>query len=236
MAELDILPIKTIRHKRPAWLAEPLPAPPFCMTVFAPVKSGKSTLITNLVLSPKFYRHNDRSIWDKIILISPSAANDTSILPVAELEITTVFHRYDDNIINDIVDEQDVYQIDGKPTIAHDKPAILVILDDIAAEISRGSAVSKLAMRYRHFNISLIFTCQLYRSIPNTVRCNTSMYILFPTANHAERAKIVDEMNFVPDFAKYYDVAEHKKHSFITIDMQNMTIRERFGAILWQKS
>ena len=46
---------------------------PFLLTVCAPVRSGKSVLLTNLILNPNF---GYKEIFDRIFVISPTILND----------------------------------------------------------------------------------------------------------------------------------------------------------------
>lgn len=236
-SEILILPVRGHTEKRPEWLAPQLPAPPWLGCIQAGVKSGKSVLISNIILNKHMYRHNDRSYWDRIILISPNSHNDESIKQVTDLPITEVHGEYSDQIIHDLEHEQDSYEVDGHASLAHEKPKVLLVLDDLAGDLSRGSAISRLCMRYRQRNLSIIITSQTFRSIPNTCRANASWYILFKSANEREIDKLEEEFNSFPRFRQLYNEATHEKYSFLFLDIRDMSARKRFSkAVLWRKN
>jgi hypothetical protein len=146
-------------------------------------------------------------------------------------EYTTLF-----SIIEELIEAGEAHRDeDGRPTLAHKKPRILVIADDIATDISRHSALSRFSQRYRHLNASLYFTCQTYRSLPNTIRGNSSFWILFGTENQAEINRLEEEHNGIPNFRKMYLEATSEPYSFLTIDVPGQKVRTRFKPLpMWE--
>mgnify|MGYP003346681286 CR=1 FL=1 len=74
---LEILQVKTIntKSKKQLKLNPILPEPPFLWLIYAPVKSGKSTMIMNLLFNNEFYKN----YFEKVIIFSPSIANDKTM-------------------------------------------------------------------------------------------------------------------------------------------------------------
>jgi hypothetical protein len=114
---------------------------------------------------------------------------------------------------------------------------VLLILDDCVGDFSRGSAVSKLCMRYRQRNFSIIISSQTFQAIPNTCRSNASWYILFKTENQKELDKLEEEFNSFPNFRGLFHEATKEKYSFLFLDIRRMEARKRFNkAVLWRKN
>lgn len=231
--EIPIKIVKSVAPPRPKWLAEQLPAPPWLGIIQGGVKSGKSNLITNLVLSSKFYR----GYWDRIVLISPNAAQDESIKPIRDSRITEHYPEYSDDLIKMLEEQADHEETpDGEATLAHQKKKTLIILDDLVGDFSRGSAVSRLCMRYRQRNFSILITSQTFRGIPNTCRVNASWYIIFASHNEQELQKLEEEFPSFPKWRELYNEATSEPYSFLFMDIRRMLARKRFSKKpLWEK-
>ena len=234
--ELEILPLNQEEVKRPEWLHPALPGHPACVSIFAPVRSGKTLTIVNMIL--RFYRNpkTKTSLWDRIIYISASCERDMTVQPLRELPFIEFHTEYCDELIDEIVQEaEDHRDEDGNPTTAINKPRILIVADDIAVDIKRTSAISKFSQRYRHINASLWFTAQTYKSLSNLIRANTSHWFLFGTENEGEKAKLESEHNGIPGFMSMYLDCTREPYSFMNIDVQQQKVRKRFQkAIVWE--
>ncbi len=231
--EIPILPVRCHKETRPKGLAEQLPAPPFLGVIVAPVKSGKSVLLCNLIMSSRFYR----GLFDEIVLFSPNAHQDESIKPVADSRITTVHTEYDDEIIRELCERADDYEDDsGAKTLAHQKPSVLLVFDDMLGNVKQASEISRLATKYRQRNFSIIITTQVHRAIPLPIRTNATWYIVFATHNRTELDKMTEEFNAFPNFEKLYEEATSEPYSFLFLDIRNMLARKRFQKkVLWEK-
>lgn len=231
--EIPILPVKCHKETRPKGLASQLLAPPYLGVVVAPVKSGKSVLLSNLTMSKRFYR----GLFDEIILFSPNAHQDESIKHLADSRITQVYTEYDDEIIRDLCTRADEFEDEsGKRTLAHQKPAVLLVFDDMLGNVKQASEISRLATKYRQRNFSIILSTQLHRSLPLAIRANATFYIIFETHNRTEVEKMAEEFNAFPDFEKMYHEATEEPYSFLFLDIRNMLARKRFQKkVLWEK-
>ena len=150
----------------------------------APVKSGKSTIITNLLLNHNFYR----DCFDQVHIISNTIQNDNTSRFLKESFPGTVYGEYSDRIIQAIIDQQLSYKN------KKDRPIIALILDDFVG-IPRGSLVYKLASRYRHYGIALLmFSSQVFKEVHPLVRSNMTFSILGKNSNAREMAKITEEL------------------------------------------
>lgn len=226
---LDILPL--VAQKDPhdvKGLDDRLLQPPFLLVIQGGVKSGKTLLLTNLVINKNFYR----GVFKKNVLISPTALQDTSILPISNSQITETHLAYSDGIIDGLISEAD--SIPGK---AWQKPRVLIIVDDSAGDWGRGSALARLCMRYRHYNFSIIMTAQSFRTVPSVARVNASGYMVFLTVNASEVEKMAEEWPTIPNWIGLYTEATSERYSFLYIDFRRMIVRKRFqDPPLWMKN
>ena len=51
----------------------------------------------------------------------------------------------------------------------------------------------------------------------------------------AEKLKIEEEMNMIPNFMALYESATSEKYSFLYVDLRNMRVYKRFEELMWEK-
>lgn len=220
---LKILKVKTMTEydKRFKNLNPPLMKPPFLGVINGSVRTGKSNLLMNLIYNNSFYK----GMFDKIIYISPTVHNDATLKHLKEDE--------DVMKISDDLDELDmilhkIVELKDKDEDEHGL-YYLIILDDCLGYIKPKSYVSYLCSRYRHYRLSLIFTSQNFRSIPNIIRTNASFYILFKTTNRKEYKKYIEEFGgLFKKFDEIYDEATEQPYNFLYIDLRNLHALHNF--------
>jgi len=186
-----------------------------CLLI-SPVRTGKSTLISNMLLNDNFYDGQNR--FDNTTIISNTISND----------ITSRFLRrafdthdhYDDSIIDGIVKTQKSYD-------KEEQPEICVVLDDCLGSIRREAKINHLCSRYRHFNIKLlIVSSQNFRACSPIIRQNaTNVIIGSPFPNQKELGKMAEEFgdNFggADNFLKIYAQATPNRYDFLHLDFQS---------------
>jgi len=189
MNELKILKVKDLIEKDTRFdkLNPVLLKPPFLLVMNGSVRSGKSNLIVNLIYNNNFYK----KIFDNIVYISPTVYIDNTLQHLDDDDVL----KFDnpeklDDILKTVVESQNEDN--------HKKEHTLIIIDD-CLPLKRGSYLTYLATRYRHFRISLIITSQDYRSVPNIIRANASGYLIFKTSNKKEYKKLEDEFGSLFD-------------------------------------
>lgn len=164
---------------------------PFSLLLVAPKGSGKTTVLHNILVWYFEY-------FDNIFIFSPTVNMDIKWrMLIEDLDIPpeNLFTSYQEGIVsqlmgmikdfNDGVDEN------------KDKMKTLMIFDDIVESLPKGkkiSALNKLAMNHRHYNVSHIIVSQSFKKLDPVVRSNTTGMILFNTDNSGERAKVVEEL------------------------------------------
>ena len=193
-----------------------LPQPPAMVLMISPIRTGKSTIINNLLLNSAFY---GQDYFDEVVCISPTIYNDKTSRFLKKA--FDCHDEYSDQLIDDIVAKQEGYE---NP---EDRPEMAIILDDIIGLVKREGRVNHLASRFRHYNIKLLLmSSQNYRAVPPVVRSNaTNMIIGSPFPNTKELGKIAEEMGDqfggAENFLGIYRKATPEKYDFLYLDLQS---------------
>ncbi len=183
--------------------------------LISPVKTGKSTIISNLLLSPNFYRDQ----FDIVYVIANTIHNDQTSRFLKEAFPETVFDEYNDDIIKNII----TYQ---KSFAKKDQPFIAIVLDDFLG-IKSKSMIYHLATRFRHYNIGLLlFASQLFRGLPPVLRQNATFALIGgPNPSDFEIEKMAEEYGAIykgsENFKKLYRSATNKRYNFMYLDLQS---------------
>ena len=210
-----ILPVKPPPNEYVKPLSPLLPQPPACVLMCSPVRTGKSTIISNLLLNEDFY---GQEYFDQVKVISNTINNDVTSRFLKDA--FDVSDTYSDQQIIDIVNHQKSYA-------KHDQPEIALILDDCLGSVKRESVVNHLASRFRHYNIKLLlFSTQVFKSCGTVIRQNaTNLIVGSPFPNKKELEKIAEEFGDCfggkDQFLKIYRLATPNRYDFLHCDLQN---------------
>ena len=193
-----------------------LPQPPALVLMISPIRTGKSTIISNMLLNSEFY---GQDYFDEVMVISPTIYNcKTSRFLKKAFDC---YDEYSDELIDQLVDKQKGYE---NP---EDRPEVAVVLDDIIGLVRREGRINHLASRFRHYNIKLLLmSSQNYRYVSPIVRSNaTNMIIGSPFPNAKELNKIAEEIGDqfggADNFLGIYRAATPKKYDFLYLDLQS---------------
>ena len=187
-----------------------------CILMIAPIKCGKSTLISNMLLNSDFYDAQER--FDATHIISNTIANDITSRFLKDAFDT--YDIYNDSIIDGIVERQKSYP-------KEDQPEIAVVIDDCLGSIKREGRVNHLASRFRHFNIKLlIISSQNFRAVSPIIRQNaTNVIVGSPFPNRKELLKVAEEYGDLfggPEkWIALYKKATPERYNFIHMDLQS---------------
>ncbi len=191
-----------------------LPQPCACVLHCSPVKTGKSTIISNLLLSDDMY---GQDYFDKVKIISNTInSDDTSRFLKDAFDIED---HYEDRMIDDIIQSQNQYD-------KEDMPSLALICDDLLGSIKREGRVNHFASRFRHVNCQLLyFSSQNFRKVNNVVRQNaTNVIIGSPFPNAKELDKIAEEYGDLfggaDNLLKIYKIATPNRYDFLHLDLQ----------------
>jgi hypothetical protein len=214
MNELKILKVKDADTGKSKPLHPHLPEPPACVLMVSPVKTGKSTIISNLLLNDKFY---GPEYFDEVMVISNTINNDLTSRFIKEH--FDVEDHYNDSMIEKLIERQTSFK-------KADQPEVAVILDDILGSLKSGSLVNTLSARFRHYNIKLLlFSTQVFRYVSNVVRQNcTDLIVGSPFPNRKELLKVAEEYGDVcggqENWLKIYALATPERYNFLYMDLQ----------------
>ena len=193
-----------------------LPQPPALLLMISPIRTGKSTIINNMLLNSQFY---GQDIFDEVMCISPTIYNDKTSRFLKKA--FDCYDEYDDAIIDGLIEKQEGFED------PQDRPDVALILDDVIGVIRREAKVNHLASRFRHYNIKLLLmSCQNYRKGSPIIRSNaTNMIIGSPFPNMKELGKIAEEIgdqfSGADNFLKIYYTATPEKYDFLYLDLQS---------------
>ncbi len=186
------------------------------LLMISPVKTGKSTIINNMLLNEQFY---GQYFFDDVQIISNTIAND-----VTSRFLNKAFNTHDhysDEIIDNIVNRQ-------KKEKKEDQLEIALILDDCLGSIKRESKINHLASRYRHFNIKLlVISSQKFKgSVSPIIRANaTDVIVGSPFPNQKELEAVAEEYGDLfqgpENWLKLYHIATPNKYDFCYMDLQS---------------
>ena len=220
MSELKILKVKDANSKPSKPLHPHLPQPPACVLMVSPVKTGKSTIISNLLLNDKFYGPD---YFDDVMVISNTINNDLTSRFIKEH--FDVEDHYDDSMIEKLIERQTSFKK------KEDQPEVALVLDDILGSLKSGSLVNTLSARFRHYNIKLLlFSTQVFRYVNNVVRQNTTDLIVgSPFPNRKELLKVAEEYGSVvggqQNWLKIYAAATPERYNFLYMDLQSNPVK-----------
>ncbi len=213
--DLNVLPVITDntgqKLKYPIHPHMPNLSKSFVLGIIAPRGSGKGVLITNLLLNPNFL---NRENYDNCFIISPTIYNDRTAAHLRENFKGSLFDKYDDTIIRDIIQYQQSFNDE-------DKPKTILVCDDMIG--IKCEAFNNLTTKSRHNNISIITSTQQAKSIKKVVRNNLTDVILFKTKNKKEFQDIYDEWGALygsfDEFNKMYKHATKEKYNFLYLKL-----------------
>ena len=119
---------------------------------------------------------------------------------------------------------QDVYKNIDK-YIINKKRKIIIVFDDMIVDMIENkklsSIVTKLFIRGRKLNISIVFITQSYFKVPKVVRLNNSHFFIIKIPNKRELQQIAlnhsSDIGFT-DFIRIYKKCTAEPYSFLVID------------------
>lgn len=218
-ANLKILRVQDPKHLKTKPLHENLPQTPALVMMVSPVKTGKSTIISNLLLNDHFY---GPEYFDDVHIVSNTINNDLTSRFLAER--FDVEDNYNDELVVKLLAKQKSYA-------KRDQPEVALILDDCLGSIKRNSEVNMLATRFRHYNIKLLlFSTQVFRYVSNVIRANcTNLIVGSPFPNSKELWKIAEEYGDLvggPDnWMRIYKKATPERYDFLHMSIQDNPVK-----------
>tara|TARA_R110002020_G_scaffold192980_1_gene393192 strand:+ start:165 stop:1040 length:876 start_codon:yes stop_codon:yes gene_type:complete len=196
--DLRVLELKNFlpEIKLPRPIDPRLPDVPGVMLLVMKVKSGKSNLMSWMLLSEKALG-GKKPIFDLIYIISPTAKIDRSSQAYFREEFNERIIVFDDlenldGFLRNILEYQQSFDIKS-PEEDERPPRVGIFFDDISGYLKRNSLVTHLFTRYRHYNLSLFCANQTCRDLPTAVRSQATSLWLSSCYSVVERTKILEE-------------------------------------------
>jgi len=213
-----IYPVKEPPKEKPRKVTHPnLPELPCIMTLVMPTKSGKSTILSNLLLRDEFFK----GAMDNVTIMSNTIEQDVTSRYLRKA--CDCYTGYDDSILAGIVEQQKQFDDEERPFIG-------LVFDDILGSVKRNSYLNHLVTRSRHYGVGLLaVSVQSFKAVGPTIRNNTNAFICGNLQNMSELDKISQEMSgmFGGDerFRKIYHKATEQRYDFLFLDLQENPAR-----------
>ena len=186
--------------------------------------SGKSNLLTNILLRPQFKFEKTFTDGDNIYIVSPSMKTDAKLQVIKrQLDIPdhNILEEYDEEVLTEVYKQIEENFIEDPNTHS------CIIFDDMSFSGSfkkhRFGILAKMMQNMRHINGSIFITTQTYVDISLNLRSNAQVMILFGTSD-----KIIDTISDEnafgvnkKQFKKMFIEATRRKYSYMVINFQN---------------
>ena len=137
------------------------------ISVVAKRNSGKSCLIRYLVNSQKH-------LFQKIFVICPTEKINPFYNTITKDDC--IFDQWNEAWIEELIESMTKINANKSTT---ERKHVLLILDDCMSDIdfNQSKNIKKIYTRGRHFNLSIITTCQYMNSLPKICRSNCDIMI-----------------------------------------------------------
>ena len=169
------------------WRWPYIPDQPYRILIIGGSGSGKTNALLNLI--------NNQPDIDKIYLYANDPYEAKYQFLINKRESTGLKHFNDPKaFIEYSNDMQDVYKSIDEYNVDKERKMLIVFNDMIADMINNkklNSVVTKLFIRRRNLNISLIFIAQSYFEVPKDVTLNSTHFIIMKTQNKRELLHIL---------------------------------------------
>lgn len=213
--------------------------------LIAPSNSGKTVLLTNLILD--IYR----DCFEKIYIFSPSIDIDDGWQPVKEYlrkhlkqdekKEKTLFDEFDSDAFQNIITTQHkIVQLMKDKGMKHIYQ-IAIFIDDMLDNqrfLRHTPALDRLFLRGRHDYISTFVSIQKYKGISNTIRLNINDLFVFKLRNQSDLEAFLDETSALLDkktMLNLYHNATSEPYGFLYIKLASRDINDMFYASLQRK-
>jgi hypothetical protein len=209
------------------------------MILLAPSGSGKTVLLSNLILNIYCGR------FERIFVFSPSIDLNSTWEPVKKYQSDTLkvrdkteeklyFNSYDPEDLERIIDTQHKITKYVKKQGREKEISILVVIDDFAddANFTRHyKLLHSLYTRDRHNSISTIFSTQKIASIHPIIRVNATSLIVYRLRNNRELESFLEEVSGLTgekELLEIYRLAAKEEFSFLYVNLSAHTVNEMF--------
>ena len=236
---LEIKPIDLREYSCKQSVHAHVPKVPLRMLLLAPSGSGKTVLLSNLILN--IYR----GCFERIFVFSPSIELDKTWEPVNKYQSDIMradekgkdklyFDHYNPSDLENIIDTQ--HKIIKMMKSANRKKlfSILVVIDDFADDpifTRQSKLLHSLFTRGRHNSISTIVSTQKFAAIHPIVRVNAVALIVYRLRNNKELDSFLEEVSALTgkkELLSIYRIATEDEYSFLYVNLAARKVSEMF--------
>lgn len=214
-----------------------VPKLPTRATILAPSFSGKTVLISNLILDVY------RGCFNRIYIFSPTINIDDNFKPVKDYIAKEIkphekeqiyFDHYNPEDLQAIIDKQ--YKvIEYQKSQGHKQLfGIAIFIDDFAESVEflrNSKLLHALYTKGRHANISTVTSVQMYKSLAPIIRKNATVIFIFRLRNQGDMEAVLEELSALADkktIQKIYNIATERPHSFLYVNLMSYDINKMF--------
>jgi len=203
------------------------------------IRSGKSVLLQNLYLSPRFFGDD----YDVKILISPSVHNDVQMKHMVD-HFHYVFDSYSEDLLDTILEMIRGDEEDNR---------YLLVLDDIMGDQGfimkkngKQDAFSSMITKYRHIGsetlgtegrLAICLTCQRYKFLTPTIRQNIQGFHIMGSFPESELKRIAEDYSFIggneKEFLRIFNESRKEPFDFLYINIPRLEAYRNYKDLIW---
>lgn len=239
MNDYKVYPIKIDEDKLGESKRDIIPDLVHFNVLLGKIRSGKSVLLQNLYLSPRFFG----SDYQVKILISPSIHNDVQMQYMVE-NFDYVFDEYSEDLLDTILDMIKNDEDDNR---------YVMVLDDIMGDKGfvmkkqgKQDAFSSMITKFRHIGseelgtegrLAICLTAQLYRFLTPTIRQNIQGFHIMGSFPESELKKIAEDYSFIggseKEFMNIFNQSRQKPFDFLYINVPRLEAYRNYDELIW---
>jgi hypothetical protein len=213
-----------------------VPKIPLRGLLLAPSGSGKTVLLTNMILN--IYR----GCFVRIYIFSPSIHVDQTWAEVKkyqkqemlvdETKEQLYFDHYNSDDLQNIIDTQHKVILKMKERKQTKLFSILVVVDDFADDPTftrHSKLLHSLFTRGRHNQISTLVSTQKFAAIAPIIRVNSTFMIVYRLRNNRDLESFIEEVSGLTgkkELLEIYQLATKEPYSFIRVNLTAPTIKD----------
>ena len=206
----------------------PFPNIASCLLFVGKSRSGKSSLITSLLTSPRLYSHAFHNV---IICIPQNSfqSMNPKTNPFLKLSEEKIYHDFDVDILTQILHQVQEYASENENT--------LLIIDDMTSQLKDPSLLRLLlhsCNNRRHYRLSIWYSTQVYNMVPLVCRKTVNYIILFKTTQKKEIESLWSEASFLTrdEFKSVLDYVFDAKYNFLVMDRDDNSYWKMFNKLI----
>jgi hypothetical protein len=216
-----------------------MPKLPLRGVILAPSGSGKTVLLSNLIL--KMYR----GCFERIYVFSPSVNVDQTweavkkyqedVMKVKESDADKLyFDHYNPEELEHIIETQHKVILHMKKQKHSHLFSVLVIVDDFADDPSfsrHSKLLHSLFTRGRHNSISTIVSSQKFNAVAPIIRVNATFLVVYKLRNTKDLETFLEEISGMigrKELIELYQMATKDPYSFLYINLVAPKLNDTF--------